>query len=44
MNRLFPKFLQMLDGVPQTLDGLIKFHEEHANLEVTKRMRRLLPI
>ncbi|KAL6354239.1 hypothetical protein LRP88_12573 [Fusarium phalaenopsidis] len=37
MKRRFPKFLQLFDGVPQTLEELIKFNEDHADLEFTER-------
>ncbi|KAH7152603.1 amidase signature domain-containing protein, partial [Dactylonectria macrodidyma] len=37
LKRLLPGFLHQLNGVPQTLEALIKFHEEHADLEFTKR-------
>lgn len=37
LNRRFPGFLQMFDGIPQTLEGLIQFNEQHADIEFTKR-------
>ncbi|KAJ4234774.1 hypothetical protein NW757_013567 [Fusarium falciforme] len=37
MKRRFPKFLQLFEGVPQTLEELIKFNENHADLEFTER-------
>ncbi|KAI8713744.1 Amidase domain-containing protein [Fusarium sp. LHS14.1] len=37
MKRRFPKFLQLFESVPQTLEELIKFNEDHADLEFTER-------
>ena len=37
MKRRFPKFLQLFEGVPQTLEELIKFNEDRADLEFTER-------
>ncbi|KAM6508595.1 hypothetical protein FSOLCH5_011590 [Fusarium solani] len=33
MKRRFPKFLQLFEGVPQTLEEAIKFNNNHADLE-----------
>jgi amidase len=36
-KRLWPQYLAEFEGVPQTLEDLVQWHEDHADLEYTKR-------
>lgn len=33
-TKVIPEYLQLLDNAPKTVDELVKFNEEHADLEL----------